>query len=412
MSGSDQHQAAIIVHTHDAELAKGIATALPGLTVLQTAAGDDLGRLLTSEHDIVVLVVHLDVDAERGWRRISLIHDQLPQLPILAYLDPEATPWNPVNGPCPAVAIVRGPTDPGELARAVRVAGSLPVEAASRSGAPALAARSRAVIGLAGGVGATTIAALLGVRQALEGPTILVDLDQRHGAMAGTLRLAPRYTNYDLAGAFDDPDRLDDAMSAVLTPVRDNLHLLAARDEPDVVVSRLGTGDASTLRELVRATIRTGSQVVVDLGDLPLALYPVLSEVAEVIVVASHDIRGIRRLPLALAQLADRAPAATVRTVMNRVVSGMDPSPRQLASLVHRAWDVVMPDLPALQVAQNDTNRDGLLDFAASPPRVVELLTASLLDLEPPPRIGRKTRRRLTRSAPAVDLVPALEVGS
>lgn len=409
MSLPDRDDAAIIIHTHDADLAKGVAAALPGVTLLQTAAGDDLGRLLTSDHDVVVLVVHLDADGERGWRRISLIHDQLPQLPILAYLDPDSVSWDQANGLCPASAIVRGPTDPGELARAIRVAGSLAVESDAGPEGPVPASRSRAVIGLAGGVGVTTIAALLGARQALEGPTVLVDLDQRHGAMAGTLRLVPRYTNYDLAGAFDDPDRLDDAMSAVLTPVRHNLHLLAARDEPDVVVSRVGTGDASTLRELVRATIRTGSQVVVDLGDLPLALYPVLSEVAEVIVVASHDIRGIRRLPLALAQLADRAPAAVVRTVMNRAVSGMDPSPRQLGSLVHRPWDVVVPELPALQVAQNDTNRDGLLDFAASPPRSIDVLTASLLDLEPPARIGRKSRRRRDGSGPPAQQVPPAE---
>lgn len=393
---------AVVVHTTDTVLARGLATNLDGVTVLHAVGGDDLGRLLTSDHPMAVLVLHLGAGAgaERGWRRISLIRSELPDLAILAYLDPEVAGWDPAGGPCPASAIVRGPTSPDELARAIRVAGRLAPSPIDPSAAPPRrAARSRAVIGLAGGVGTTTIAALLGARLAHEQPTVLVDLDQRHGALAGTLRVAPRYTTYDLANAFDSPARLDDAMASVLTPVRDDLRLLAARDEPDVVVARSGSGDASTIVELVRACNRLDAQVVVDLGDLPLALYPVLAEVAEVVVVVTHDIRCVRRLPVALDQLRDRAPDTASRTVLNRSVSGMEPSARQLANLVHRSWDVVLGDLPAIQVAQNDTAKDGLLGLADAPPRPVELLTRSLLDLGPPSRAGRSSSRRRARGA-------------
>jgi MinD-like ATPase involved in chromosome partitioning or flagellar assembly len=250
-------------------------------------------------------------------------------------------------------------------------------------------------------VGTTTIAALLGGRLALDQPTVLVDLDQRHGALAGTLRVAPRYTTYDLANAFDSPVRLDEAMSSVLTPVRERLQLLAARDEPDVVVARSGAGDASTVVELVRACTRLDAQVVVDLGDLPLSMYPVLAEVDEVVLVSTHDIRCVRRLPIALAQLRDRAPDTITRTVLNRSVSGMEPSARHLSRLVDRPWDVVLADLPAIQVAQNDTVREGLLRLVTAPPRPVELLTRSLLDLGTSTRPGRTGRFGRSRGTPS-----------
>lgn len=399
MSTAPEH--AVIVHTGDTVLARSLTANLEGVGVLHAIAGDDLGRILMSEHPMAVLVTHLQAgtSSERGWRRIAVIRGEMPELPILAYLDPEVEGWDPALGPCPASAIVRGPTGADELARAIRVAGRLPTVAESAPPAPA-PARSRAVIGLAGGVGATTIATLLGGRLSLEEPTVLVDLDQRHGALAGTLRVAPRYTTYDLASAFDAPARLDDAMPSVLTPVRDQLQLLAARDEPDVVVARSGAGDASTVIELLRACTRLGSQVVVDLGDLPLAMYRVLAEVAEVVVVANHDIRCVRRMPIALAQLRDRAPDTVIRTVLNRSVSGMEPSARHLSRLVDRPWDVVLTELPAIQIAQNDTVHEGLLRLALAPPRPVELLTRTLLDLSPSSRPGRSGRFGRSRGNP------------
>jgi MinD-like ATPase involved in chromosome partitioning or flagellar assembly len=392
---------AVIVHTADTALARGLAASLAGVTVLHASGGDDLGRLLTSDRPVAALVLHLPAgsDTERGWRRISLIRGEMPDVAILAYLDANVQGWDPTDGPCPASAVVRGPIGPGDLARATRVAGRFgPGADQAAGGTGPRPIRSRAVIGLAGGVGVTTIAALLGVRLAVDQHTVLVDLDQRHGALAGTLRVTPRYTTYDLANAFDSPARLDEAMPSVLTPVRDRLQLLAARDEPDVLVARSGAGDASTLIELVRASNRLEAQVVVDLGDLPLATYAVLAEVDEVVVVVAHDIRCVRRLPMALAQLQDRAPDAIVRTVLNRSASGMDPSARQLANLVERSWDVVLGELPAIQVAQNDTARDGLLGFATAAPRPIELLTRSLLDLEQPTRVGRSGGWRRSRS--------------
>ena len=50
------------------------------------------------------------------------------------------------------------------------------------------------MIGVGGGVGTTTVSVLLAAALASRSATLVVDLDQRHGALAGTLRATPRAT--------------------------------------------------------------------------------------------------------------------------------------------------------------------------------------------------------------------------
>src|SRR5690349_16860255 len=108
---TDDQAPAVIVHTGDTVLARGLTANLDGVNVLHAVAGDDLGRLLTSEHPMAVLITHLQAgtSAERGWRRIGVIRTEMPDLAILAYLDAEVAGWDPAQGVCPASAIVRGP---------------------------------------------------------------------------------------------------------------------------------------------------------------------------------------------------------------------------------------------------------------------------------------------------------------
>jgi MinD-like ATPase involved in chromosome partitioning or flagellar assembly len=390
----------VIVHSSDRTFGDQLADELGDLLVLRSSVGDELGRLLTGDHLVAVLVVDLpDVaEGQRGWKQIEVVHEQLPALPIVAHLGEQVETWRDDGTPCPASSVVRAPLPIGELADVVRDAGSLPMRprASNRAPEPSPASRGCAVIGLGGGVGTTTVSVLLAAALARRASTLVVDLDQRHGALAGTLRATPRYTTFDVASAFGSPAQLDEALPAVLTPIHPDLRLLAARDLPDVVVARAGTGDPTTVRELLRACLRTGDQVVADLGDLPLAVYPVLDAVGEVVVVANHDIRVVRRLPAALAQLRDRVPGVAVRTVLNRTISGLEPGPRELGTLVERAWDATIPESPAIHTAQNQIDAQGLLDLADSPPRAIDEAVRALLDLPATP--GSALTRRRSRS--------------
>jgi Flp pilus assembly CpaE family ATPase len=386
----------VIVHSSDRTFADGLADELGDLLVLRSSVGDELGRLLTGDHAVAVLVVDLPdaADGHRGWQQIAVVHEQLPSLPIVAHLGEQVESWRDDGSTCPATAVARAPMSVAELAALVRDTGTLSVRPrTARAPDSGRASRRCAVVGLAGGVGTTTVSVLLAAALARRSSTIVVDLDQRHGALAGTLRATPRYTTFDLASAFGSPAQLDEALGAVLTPIHEDLRLLAARDLPDVVVARAGTGDPSTVRELLRACLRTGDEVVADLGDLPLAVYPVLDTVSEVVLVVNQDIRVVRRLPAALAQLRDRAPGATVRTVLNRTVSGLEPGPRQLGALVERGWDATIPESPAIHAAQNQIDGQGLLELAGAPPRAVDDAVRAILDL-PAGGATAFTRRR------------------
>lgn len=396
----------VIVHSSDRAFADRLTDELGDVLVLRSTVGDELGRLLTGDHAVAALVVDLPdpSDGPRAWRQIAVVHEQLPALPIVAHLGEQVEAWRDDGVACPAGSVVRAPMPVADLAAVVRSAGSLPARPSSSTGEPrvAQAVRGCAVVGLAGGVGTTTVSVLLAAALARRGPTLVMDLDQRHGAVAGTVRVTPRYTSFDMASAFGSPAQLDESLPSVLTPVRPDLRLLAARDLPDVVVARSGTGDPSTLHELLRAGLRTGDAVVADLGDLPLAAYPLLDAVGEVVVVVTQDIRVVRRLPAALAQLRDRAPGVTVRTLLNRTVSGLEPGPRELATLVERAWDATIPESPTIHTAQNQIDGQGLLDLADAPPRAIDEAVRSLLDL--PAGTGstlvrRRSRSRVRRSA-------------
>ena len=388
----------VIVHSSDRTIGDRLADELGDVPVRRSSVGDELGQLLTGDQVVAVLVVDLPDPAEgrRGWQQIAVVHEQLPTLPIVAHLGEQVEGWRDDGAPCPATSVVRAPTPIGELASVVRDAGALPLRprGAYRAPEPGPSTRGRAVIGVGGGVGTTTVSVLLAAALAHRGPTLVVDLDQRHGALAGTLRANPRYTTFDVAGAFGSPAQLDEALPAVLTPLDDGLRLLAARDQPDVVVARAGTGDPSTVHELLRACLRIGDDVVADLGDLPLAMYPVLDAVGEVVVVATQDIRIVRRLPAALAQLRDRVPGVTVRTVLNRTITGLEPGPRQLGTLVDRAWDATIPESSAIHTAQNQIDGRGLLDLADAAPRAIDDAVRSLLDLPAPTGSALVRRRR------------------
>src|SRR5688572_9209835 len=107
----------VVVHTADGQLARELAAHLPGVGLLHTAGGDDLGRVLTSGRPVALLIAHVEGPGDRGWIRLEMISGTLPDLPIIAYLDRTADPWDPKRGHSPVTSVVRAPIAPAELAR-------------------------------------------------------------------------------------------------------------------------------------------------------------------------------------------------------------------------------------------------------------------------------------------------------
>ena len=134
------------------------------------------------------------------------------------------------------------------------------------------------VIGASGGVGASTLAALVAVRSA--GPTTLVDLAPASGGLDVTLGIetaaGPRWS--DLApGSAADLTGL---------PRWRGVRVLSA--------DRGGTGpDVDTLAATWHGLLTAGGRIVVDLGAGLAGAAVVLPTASDVVLVVGQDVRGV-----------------------------------------------------------------------------------------------------------------------
>lgn len=377
---------AVIVHDDDRMLANGLSAHLGDVGVLQATTGDDVGRLLTSSHEVAVLVSRLNGDAAREWERLGIIREVMPTLPIVAYLEPDAVEWDLERGPCPANSIVRAPADPEELARLVRVTGRLvrpgqpggPDPREGRDGR-----RHLAVVGLGGGVGTSLVAGVLGARLSVESPVVLGDLDAHHGSLAAALRVQPQYTTEDLQNVVGEPNRLDDTLSVCLAEVTRSLRLLAG---PDVVDAPL---EPWMHRHLLSSLTRIFPTTVTDFGNLPLHGFECLSMATDVVLVASHDVNVVRRVLPAIDRLGDLAAGTRIRLVLNLVDEEEPNSPAELGRAIGRRWDAIIPRRAVIARAWNDVAGPGLADPDNKALRSTDRHLSHLVDLGPAPRRGR-----------------------
>lgn len=384
----------VVVHTSDDELAAALVDGLGDLGVLRTRGGEELGRLV-GRPGTVCLVVDLVDEPDKGWRRVAVIREALPDLRIVARTTCGAGPSAPDGGRSPADLVVDTTAAAVDaVRRLLDDAWSAPEDEPLPPPPVAVpvgtAGTTWGVVGLSGGVGTTTFALLLATRLAGGASATLADLDDRHGALAGTLRLAPRYTTADIIDVAGDPERLREALPSCLTSAGTSLRLLAAPEAP-------GTDEGlppKALPWLLEAAAELDPYLVADLGDLPFEQYDAVTGLSDVVLVAAHDIRSARRLPAALDALADRAPGPRVHLVLNGVVEGMTPTPVELEAVTGRRWDAVVPHLDAVRAAHNDTVGDGPRSLATAPPRELAAAVAALLGQTAPTHHRRLRRRR------------------
>lgn len=392
----------VVLASSDERLVAGLSGSLgSGVTVLSARNGDELGRILTGGQDIAIVVSHLRERAAPGWRQLAIIHDALPDLPILVYLDAGAVAWDERDGPVPADQILRAPIVDRELARLVSTAGGLPIDGRVRGSAdaPRWSNDAIAVIGLAGGVGSTVVAATTARAISADRPVVVADLDQRHGTLTASLQPHVRYMVNDLRDALDDPGRLDESLVACLVSVRERLSLLPAPEFGTIAAQH------SALENIFGSLVRTLPCFVADLGDLDPRAFRMLADASGVIVVTTSNPATLRRLPTVIERLAAVAPSVPVRTVLNMVEAAAEPTPAQLERAANVRFDAVLPVVGAVQKHGWDAAGTGLADPALRLGRRFDAQLTALIDPAAGSNaIGLRRKRTLGRPLPIGDV--------
>jgi len=199
-----------------------------------------------------------------------------------------------------------------------------------------------AVIGVRGGVGASTIATslawLLGDRTGRS--TALLDLDIHFGTGALSLDLEP---GRGLTDAIENPSRIDGLfIERAMVRANEKLSVLSAEAPINQPMLTDGTAFFQLQEELRNAFEST----VLDLPRPMLIQYPHLVHDAHVaIVVTEFTLAGTRDSIRILSWLKSNAPQSRVIVVANRAVSGaiQEISRKDFEQSIERRVDIVVP---------------------------------------------------------------------
>jgi pilus assembly protein CpaE len=213
----------------------------------------------------------------------------------------------------PALALAQGatvvvpvPIRSGELRAALQ-------EVAKPFAAAAGPPKVIAVAGVAGGVGATTLAVNLARELADGGRCLLVELTHRMGVVADLLNLTPQYTTRELA---DEGDRLDTyRVQRALVPAGGGLFILAA---PPAAPSRRPV-PAQELMRVVGLTRGLTGTVVVDVPATHDELYySALAAADRVVLVGRQRVPTVRAWQVVVKTVLALSPSRKPSLVANR----------------------------------------------------------------------------------------------
>lgn len=197
-----------------------------------------------------------------------------------------------------------------------------------------------AVLGVRGGVGASTIATSLAWLMGDKGgrSTALLDLDVHFGTGALALDLEP---GRGLTDAIENPSRIDGLfIERAMVRANDKLCVLSA--EAPINQSMLTDGSAFyQLQEEIRHAFEG---TVIDLPRNMMVQYPhLLSDVHVVVVVAEFTLAGTRDAIRILSWLKANAPQARLIVVANRHQTTQEVSRKDFEHSIERKVDIVLP---------------------------------------------------------------------
>jgi pilus assembly protein CpaE len=197
-----------------------------------------------------------------------------------------------------------------------------------------------AVIGVRGGVGASTIATSLAWLMGDKGgrSTALLDLDVHFGTGALALDLEP---GRGLTDAIENPSRIDGLfIERAMVRANDKLCVLSA--EAPINQSMLTDGSAFyQLQEEIRHAFEG---TVIDLPRNMMVQYPhLLGDVHVIVVVVELTLAGTRDAIRILSWLKANAPQARVVVVANRNQATQEVSRKDFEHSIERKVDIVLP---------------------------------------------------------------------
>jgi len=200
-----------------------------------------------------------------------------------------------------------------------------------------------AVIGVRGGVGASSIAVSTAwlLAEARKRPTSLLDLDVHFGTAALSLDLEP---GRGLTDAIENPSRIDGLfLERALVRATERLGVLSA----EAPISQPLTGDGSAFLQLVDELRTATSFTLLDLPRHMLVQHPaMLQDVANVIVVTELTLAATRDTIRLLSWLKANAPSSRVILIANKLpVPGSEEIARkEFESSIEHKLDVIIPD--------------------------------------------------------------------
>jgi pilus assembly protein CpaE len=200
-----------------------------------------------------------------------------------------------------------------------------------------------AVIGVRGGVGASTIATSLAwlLGEKAHRTTALLDLDVHFGTGALALDLEP---GRGLTDAIENPSRIDGLfIERAMVRANERLSVLSA----EAPINQPLVTDGTAFFQLQEEMRNAFESTVLDLPRHMLIQYPHLVHDAHVAVVVSElTLAATRDTIRILAWLKSNAPQTKVVVVANRMPSGgaLEISRKDFEQSIERDVDVVFPD--------------------------------------------------------------------
>lgn len=235
-----------------------------------------------------------------------------------------------------------------------------------------------AVVGIRGGVGASTIASSCAwiLSHDMKRNTGLLDMDIYFGTDALTFDLEP---GRGLCDALENPSRIDGLfIERAMVRQGDNLSILGAEaslNEPTYT-------DPSAMSHLLSELKHNFSYIILDLPRNMAAEYPLLlSEADEIILVSDLSLAAARDTIRFLALCKTVAPEATVKIVLNKVAgAGMvEVDKKDFEASIERAADWEIPFDPKLMVQVSRAGKP--LPQAAKMSKVVKMLKSICSDI-------------------------------
>lgn len=248
------------------------------------------GLIRLAEGNVDVVLLDLGLPDSSGLATFMAIRDHHPGIPviILSAADSESLALSTIQNGAEDY-LIKGKCNADLLVRALRYAiVRHRAQLSKLGGGVAEETRVLGVIGVAGGVGATTLACNLAEElcQQTAQKVLLADLDIHGGLVSFLMGIEPKYTVLD---AVNNIDRLEKSnWDGIVTQKGEGLSILASP-----ALMGAAEVDAAVARRLLRLTRPFYRWVVLDLGPLNSFSRSVLDSAEEVFVVTTPAVPAL-----------------------------------------------------------------------------------------------------------------------